>query len=136
MLIGRDDLVEDKRFATSDLLAANAIDAAQEVRRAISRRSMVEWLTVLKDFDGQWAPVQSTLDVTSDQQVRANGMVVPATRADGTTFDLVASPVQFDETPMSLKAAPEFAEHTEDILLELDRSWDQIMELKLGAIVP
>jgi crotonobetainyl-CoA:carnitine CoA-transferase CaiB-like acyl-CoA transferase len=136
VLIGRDDLVEDKRFATSDLLAANAIDAAQEVRRAISRRSMVEWLTVLKDFDGQWAPVQSTLDVTSDQQVRANGMVVPATRADGTTFDLVASPVQFDETPMSLKAAPEFAEHTEDILLELDRSWDQIMELKLGAIVP
>jgi crotonobetainyl-CoA:carnitine CoA-transferase CaiB-like acyl-CoA transferase len=134
-LIRRVDLIEDERFTTSNLLTANATDAAHEVRQAIGGRPMVEWLTVLKDFDGQWAPVQSTLDVTSDEQVRANGMVVPVTRPDGTSFDLVASPVQFDETAMSLKAAPEFSEHTEDILLELDRSWDQIMDLKLGAIV-
>jgi crotonobetainyl-CoA:carnitine CoA-transferase CaiB-like acyl-CoA transferase len=135
-LISRSDLIDDERFATSDLLSANATDAAHEIRGTIGARPMVEWLTVLEGFDGQWSPVQSTLDVTSDQQVRANGMIVPVARPDGTTFDLVASPVQFDETPMSLRAAPEFAEHTEEILLELDRTWDQILELKLGAIVP
>jgi crotonobetainyl-CoA:carnitine CoA-transferase CaiB-like acyl-CoA transferase len=135
-LIGRGDLIEDRRFATSDLLTAHAADAAHEIRQTFARRPMAEWLTVLKEFDGQWTPVQSTLNVASDQKVRANGMVVPAFRPDGTSFDLVASPVQFDETAVSLKAAPEFAEHTEEILLELDRGWDEIMGLKLRAIVP
>jgi hypothetical protein len=43
--------------------------------------------------------------------------------------------VQFDETPPELSRGPLFAEHTDDILRELGRSDDEIIELKVAGAV-
>jgi crotonobetainyl-CoA:carnitine CoA-transferase CaiB-like acyl-CoA transferase len=44
--------------------------------------------------------------------------------------------VQFDETPPVAARAPEYGEHTEEILLELDLDWDDISTAKdSGAIL-
>ena len=45
-------------------------------------------------------------------------------------YPLVASPAQFDGVPPVLTPAPEHGQHTEDVLLELGRSWQEITELK------
>jgi crotonobetainyl-CoA:carnitine CoA-transferase CaiB-like acyl-CoA transferase len=57
------------------------------------------------------------------------------TDADGEERELVANPVQFDETPPVLTRAPLFAEHTDDILRELGRSEDEIIQLKIDGAV-
>ena len=49
---------------------------------------------------------------------------------------MVATPVDFGGTPWAPRVdVPEFAQHTEEVLLELGYDWDRIIELKdLGAI--
>jgi len=66
--------------------------------------------------------------------VRANGYVLPLTDADGRERRLVANPVQFDEQPPELRRAPQFAEHTEEILRQLGRSDDEIIQLKVDGV--
>ena len=55
--------------------------------------------------------------------------------ADGVTRELIANPVQFDETAAVLARAPQFAEHTDEILRELGHDDDRIIELKIAGAV-
>jgi crotonobetainyl-CoA:carnitine CoA-transferase CaiB-like acyl-CoA transferase len=67
--------------------------------------------------------------------MEANGYVLPVTDADGKARRLIASPVQFDETPPTLQRGPQFAEHTDDILRELGKTEEEIIQLKIDGAV-
>ena len=57
------------------------------------------------------------------------------TSMGGTRFTLVANPVQFDETSPALRPAPEHGQHTEELLLELGISWEEIAACKEAAAI-
>ena len=62
-------------------------------------------------------------------------IVRPVDGGDKGRFALVADPVQFDETPPDLAPSPEMGQHTEEVLLELGLSWEEIAAHKqAGAI--
>ena len=99
-------------------------------------RTLEEWKVALADAEGVWAPVQTAAELHDDPQTVANGYVTEVKRDDGVTFPLVANPVQFDEQEVVLQPAPEHGQHTEEILLELGCSWEDIAQHKeSGAIL-
>jgi crotonobetainyl-CoA:carnitine CoA-transferase CaiB-like acyl-CoA transferase len=128
--IGRSDLADDPRFATAELIATNTAAAVELLREAIGKRTLAEWAERFATLSGPWAPVQDTLQLRDDGQVRANEYVIRAGE-----LNLVASPVQFDVTAPELRPAPEFAAQTEDILTELGMDWDRILTLKAAGAV-
>jgi crotonobetainyl-CoA:carnitine CoA-transferase CaiB-like acyl-CoA transferase len=134
-LIERSDLIDDPRFRDSALLSANAPEAAEIVRNEIRKRPFDEWMQRFRTLSGQWAPIQNSLDVGRDAQLRANGFIQEIVDADGVARELVANPVQFDETEARLRRAPQFAEHTDDVLQELGYSQEELIQLKVDDIV-
>jgi crotonobetainyl-CoA:carnitine CoA-transferase CaiB-like acyl-CoA transferase len=133
--IDRPDLLTDPRFDTTEKLMSNAMAAADELAEEIAKRPLAHWAECFKTLEGQWAIVQNTIEVANDPQVRANGLIAEVVDVDGVTRELVANPVQFDETPAQLVRGPGFAEHTDDILLELGLDYDRILELKVAGAV-
>jgi crotonobetainyl-CoA:carnitine CoA-transferase CaiB-like acyl-CoA transferase len=133
--LGRPDLAQDPRFATAEEFAKHSEDAVQELRAIFATATLEEWRERLAGMRGQWGAFQTLGQVATDAQVLANGHIVGVDAGDGTKFNLVASPVQFDEQPTELRKGPEHAQHTEEVLMELGLDWDRISELKrTGAI--
>jgi formyl-CoA transferase len=81
----------------------------------------------LSTFSGVWAPVLKPSEVHQHPQSSANGFLPLVNRADGSSFALVAAPMQFDgRFTVPPGPAPELGQHTEDILLEAGLDWDDI----------
>jgi crotonobetainyl-CoA:carnitine CoA-transferase CaiB-like acyl-CoA transferase len=128
--IDRPELATDPRFATAEQLAANTGEAVRLLQEAIATRALAEWAERFATLAGPWAPVQDTLQASSDAQVRANEYILQAGE-----LELVSSPVQFDVTAPQLGPAPAFAAQTEEILQELGLDWDRIIALKEAGVV-
>jgi crotonobetainyl-CoA:carnitine CoA-transferase CaiB-like acyl-CoA transferase len=133
--LGRDDLVTDARFENGMARFMNRHECVAELDRTFASRTLAEWRDALASVEGVWAPMQSAREVGDDPQAIANGYLPAVDRGDGTAFGLVASPVQFDESSPALRPAPECGQHTEEVLLSLGMTWEQLAALKeAGAI--
>lgn len=134
--LGVAELAADPRFADSASRQQNSRACVEILDAAFAAHDFAYWQRALAGFAGEWAPAQTPAEVHSDPQVLANGYVAPTEMANGVTLPLVTSPAQFDGRPGRSSRAPEHGEHTEEVLLELGLTWDEIGALKdAGAII-
>jgi crotonobetainyl-CoA:carnitine CoA-transferase CaiB-like acyl-CoA transferase len=133
--IDREDLITDERFADAKALMSNAPAAAEIVQQVLARRPLTEWTERFAGMEGQWAVAQDPWEVGQDPALRANGLIAEVLDSEGTARELVANPVQFDEKPVQLTRAPQFAEHTDEILRTLGKTDDELIGLKISGAV-
>jgi crotonobetainyl-CoA:carnitine CoA-transferase CaiB-like acyl-CoA transferase len=133
--LGRQDLVDDERFNTAENLMANAEVAAQELAAVISDITLDDWRAAMRGAQGQWALIQNYLEAGNDPQARDNGYIRTVTDHTGVERELVANPVQFDETPPDISRGPQFAEHTDEILREVGYDDEELIALKIAGAV-
>ncbi|WP_123665956.1 CaiB/BaiF CoA transferase family protein [Actinocorallia herbida] len=133
--VGRPDLATDERFDTAEKLTANSAEAVAIIKDLLLQRTKDEWVKAFEDMEGQWSVVQNNFEVGHDPALRGIGQIADVVDAEGRTQKLVASPVQFDREPIRLKRAPQFAEHTDEILRELGLSDEELITLKIAGAV-
>jgi crotonobetainyl-CoA:carnitine CoA-transferase CaiB-like acyl-CoA transferase len=132
--LGRPELATDARFADGRARFEHRAECVRALDAIFAERTLAEWRVALADAEGVWAPLQTARELPEDPQAVANGYL-PEVGRDGTRFTLVASPVQFDERSPALAPAPDLGQHTEEVLLELGLSWDDLAAAKdAGAI--
>lgn len=134
-LMGLDEYIEDPRFASLQSMAANADLAYGLVHDAIAKLTFAECKDVLSRGTGQWGAVQDAWEMANDEDLVANGRIAKIVDAEGNPQQLVASPVRFDGDHAELGRAPQFAEHTDEVLRGLGVDDDRLIDLKIAGAI-
>ena len=134
--IEKEDLEHDSRFSTFQNRARNHIEFIAVLDKVFSTKTLKEWKERLEKFGLPWAPIQTVNEVITDPQARANGFFTQFDHPAYGSIELVGNPIKLSKTPATIrKLAPEFSQDTEDMLLGLGYTWEDIGRLKEQKVI-
>jgi crotonobetainyl-CoA:carnitine CoA-transferase CaiB-like acyl-CoA transferase len=137
-VLGRPELGSDPRFVDLRTRAANAEAAIEMLDQIFATKPSTEWMEILRaGGDFIFTRVNAIDELPDDPQVRANDYVVAFDHPRFGPTEVLGLPLRFGATPGSVRLpAPEFGEHTEQILTELlGYSWEEVAALKEREVI-
>jgi len=135
--IGRTDLEADPRFNTHETRLENSKLLISILDEVIAAKSLAELAEKFREADLVWSPAQTLTEVANDPNMIRNEYIVEYEHPSRGKVRGISSPVKLSQKPAGIRCpAPEFGQHTEEILLELGYNWDQIQRLKDNNVIP
>jgi len=129
--LGRPDLVECQ-FATGE----QGELARSELAAIFRTRTRRQWIELLQGEHMCLGGVHSLNEVATDPQVTARQMVWEGDHPTAGAHNVIAAPVKLSDTPATMRSpAPQFGEHTREVLAELGYSSEDIQRLRADGIV-
>ena len=127
---------KDPRFINLESRRANSEELVRILDEIFATKTCHEWDEIFKREDLPHSPIQSLPDLLTDPQVLANRYIVDFHHPQLGPIQMCGLPVQFSRTPANMRLpAPEFGQHTEEVLLDHGYTWEQIEQLREeGAI--
>jgi crotonobetainyl-CoA:carnitine CoA-transferase CaiB-like acyl-CoA transferase len=134
--IEREDLANDSRFTSGDMSDEDSralFDILDEVFRT---KTLDEWRPIITAVGFPWAPVQNLPEVCSDPQAKENGFFAPMAHPKFGDIEIVANPIKLGITPeVEKRPAPEYNEHTVEILHEIGYTSEDIDRFKEQQVI-
>jgi crotonobetainyl-CoA:carnitine CoA-transferase CaiB-like acyl-CoA transferase len=132
--MGRPDMATDPKWLTTADRYANAREAVQIFDAIFAGKTFEEWKKVLVTTRGAWAPIQKPVEIFDDPQTVANGFLRPVDYPAG-PMRLPVPPVLFDEEAGDVPPAPDFGQHTDEVLTEIGVSAEELARLRSTGVI-
>jgi crotonobetainyl-CoA:carnitine CoA-transferase CaiB-like acyl-CoA transferase len=130
----RPDLASDARFVHINERIANSDALLAILEECFASRTLAEWKEILATARGAWCPALTPEEILEDPQTLANGFVRYVDYPGG-GVKLPIPPILFDEEGGDPPVAPDFAQHTDQVLSGLGCSREEIAQLRDDGVV-
>ena len=119
-------------FDPDDPDSIDAIESlSEQIKSILITKTCQEWLAIFDDAGVPAGPVRFIQELTDDEQVIANDMVVEVNHSLAGKVRMAGPMIQMSETPLEAKSAsPALGEHPDQIMLELGYSEEEITDLR------
>lgn len=134
--IGQPELADDVRFATDDLRGANGPALSELVSLWCAQRTTAEVLSELADGNVPAGPLYSPQQALDDPHISSELMELATVPGVAEPVPVVAPPFRLSDGGGCLgKESPLLGQHTNEVLLSLGYSNDDIAALRTARIV-
>lgn len=134
--LDRPDLEHEPMFASHEKRGENSGLLISVLEEILATKTRDEWIRRFDEYDIIYAPVSSITDVINDPQVLENEYIIEVDDPRYGLTKLVDCPVQLRKTPGRVRdLGPELGQHTEEILLEMGYTWDDIVSLREQKVI-
>jgi len=94
------------------------------------------WRDLFRRYDFIFEIVNEYRDLVNDPQITANAMFTTLDHPSHGPLPIVAPAVNLSATPGTIRSpAPEFGQHTEEVLLQAGFTWEEIGELRNQGVI-
>ena len=135
-LVGREDLIDDPRFADDDLRWQHG-DILNDIMQGwCAGRTKAQVLERLESAKLPAAPMLSTAEVLDDPHVRAMGYLQAVSYPGAGDVPITDTPFRLSSTPGTIRhRAPLLGEHTDDVLTQAGFASDQIEAWRTAGVI-
>ena len=138
--LGLEELEHDPRFATAmGGRREHSMELIEILDETLATKPRDEWVRIFEEQQAPFAysPVHDYYEVLNDPQVLENDYVVDFDHPAAGKIKVMGYPVRFSKTPAQVKReAPEFGQHTEEVLLEDGQfTWEEIAALRDEGVI-
>jgi crotonobetainyl-CoA:carnitine CoA-transferase CaiB-like acyl-CoA transferase len=137
--VGMPELITDPRFESSKVRRENFVECIEILDRLFKTKPRDEWMKLIREKGGGvvCSEVFSLPELPGQPQVMENEYIVEYDHPIFGKSNLIGFPVWFSETPAKVASrAPQFGEHTEEVLLELGGySWEDIAAFREEEVI-
>ncbi|MCR4393641.1 MAG: CoA transferase [Dehalococcoidales bacterium] len=135
--IGKPEWINDPRYATMESREQHSEELVSLIDQIMATKTWAEWEVEFRKYDLIASGNQTIEEILKDEQAVQNNFYTDIEHPVVGRARLLNSPVQFSETPATIRwAAPQLGEHTEEVLLEMGYSWEEINKLKEEGVIP
>ncbi|MBN2319645.1 MAG: CoA transferase [Acidobacteria bacterium] len=135
--LGIENLENDEKFNSIESRGNNAAELVKILDERFLTKTRDEWLAHLEKEGCIATPVQTLSEVCKDPQALANHYFIDVDHPDAGRMRQVGFPWDFSDTPASWRReAPKLGRHTDELLLEIGYSKEEVQQLReAGAIL-
>jgi len=135
-VIDKPEWRSDPDFEVESLRVRNRARLNAEIQTLFRTNTVSHWVDLLNDGGVPAGPVYTVPQVFEDAQVRHLETTQELASARGPTVRVITQPVRLDRTPASVeRSAPEWGEHTDEVLREAGYDDAQISGLRARGVV-
>jgi len=134
--LGAPELVADPRFATGRDRLKHRPELTVEIEKHLASRTAAEWVELLTDAGVPAGPVLNVEECFANAQVRTLPVVAEVDHPVLGRQRLLGPGVQMERTPPRVsRPAPEYGQHTDEVLAEFGYSADEVVRLHREGVV-
>ena len=134
--IERVDLQEDDRFKDNNSRMKNLEALAPILQEELLKKTSNEWIKIFDDKGLPCGPINSITEMHNDPHTLDRKMVIEVDNKKAGKSKAIGMPIKFSDTNANTEiGAPNFGQHTDEILVQFGYSADQIKDYKDKGIV-
>jgi formyl-CoA transferase len=134
-VIGREEWITDPKYATPHARLPHLMEIFGVIEEWTKTKTKFEAMEILNEFDIPCGPILSMKEIAHEPSLRATGTIVEVDHPVRGKYLTVGNPIKLSDSPSEVTRSPLLGEHTEEVLMQLGYSREDIAGLRADKVI-